>query len=127
MNIDELKTKYAAELQYLQSVFSDMGIAANESVLVMQINKAYTAIRKYLRLDTDADVSKHFDAAVELAIAYYNNHIVMLNKTAGKRTISQKSQGSRSVTYGSAEIALDYYGISESVKALLPNPPIRFY
>lgn len=125
--LEELKTKYETELQYLETVFSENGISANESILVVQINKAYTAIRNYLRMDDTEDATAYFDAAVDLATVYYNNYMVTLNKTAGRKTTSQKSMGSCSITYSSGEIVLDKYGLTEAVKAVLPYPPIRVF
>ncbi len=124
---EELKTKYETELQYLETVFSENGISANESILVVQINKAYTAIRNYLRMDDTEDATAYFDAAVDLATVYYNNYMVTLNKTAGRKTTSQKSVGPCSITYSSGEITLDRYGLTEAVKAVLPYPPIRVF
>lgn len=125
--LEELKTKYETELQYLETVFSENGISANESILVVQINKAYTAIRNYLRMDDSEDATAYFDTAVDLATVYYNNYMVTLNKTAGKKSVSQQTQGSRSITYSSGEIVLDAYGLTEAVKAVLPYPPIRVF
>lgn len=123
--IETLKTKYANELEYLQSVFNDIGIVANESILVVKIDNAYTAIQNYLRLDDTADVSEYFTAAVELATAYYNNYMRDLNKLAGKQIIVQQSQGSVSQTYETSKMTFDANGLTDSVKAMLPYPPVR--
>lgn len=50
-----------------------------------------------------------------------------MNKMNGKQPVTQQTQGSRSVTFASAEIAVDNNGMIESVKAILPNPPIVVY
>jgi len=126
--IETLKEKYAKELAYLQSLFADLGVdTLKESILIDAVNRAYVAIRNYLRLDENEDVTIYFDAAVALAKAYYNNSIIELNKATGKRTVTQKSQGSRSITYGTATTEIDNYGLTTDVKALLPLPRIKFY
>lgn len=126
--IETLKEKYAKELAYLQSLFADLGVDnLKESILMDAVNRAYIAIRNYLRLDDNEDVTIYFDAAVALAKAYYNNSIIELNKATGKRTVTQKSQGSRSITYGTATTEIDNNGLTADVKALLPLPRIKFY
>lgn len=126
--IETLKEKYAKELAYLQSLFADLGVdTLKESILMDAVNRAYIAIRNYLRLDDNEDVTIYFDAAVALAKAYYNNSIIELNKATGKRTVTQKSQGSRSITYGTATTEIDNNGLTADVKALLPLPRIKFY
>lgn len=126
--IETLKEKYAKELAYLQSLFADLGVdTLKESILMDAVNRAYVAIRNYLRLDDNEDVTIYFDAAVALAKAYYNNSIIELNKATGKRTVTQKSQGSRSITYGTATTEIDNNGLTADVKALLPLPRIKFY
>lgn len=126
--IETLKEKYARELAYLQSLFADLGVdTLKESILMDAVNRAYIAIRNYLRLDENEDVTIYFDAAVALAKAYYNNSIIELNKATGKRTVTQKSQGSRSITYGTATTEIDNNGLTADVKALLPLPRIKFY
>ena len=125
--IETLRTKYANELEYLQSVFRDLGIVANDSILVVKIDNAYTAIRNYLRLDDTADVSEYFTAAVELATAYYNNYIRDLKKLSGEQIIVQQSQGSLSNTYETSKMTLDNNGLTESVKTMLPYPPVRVF
>lgn len=126
--IETLKEKYAKELAYLQSLFADLGVdTLKESILMDAVNRAYVAIRNYLRLDENEDVTIYFDAAVTLAKAYYNNSIIELNKATGKRTVTQKSQGSRSITYGTATTEIDNNGLTADVKALLPLPRIKFY
>ncbi|MBR5497070.1 MAG: hypothetical protein IKV76_03725 [Clostridia bacterium] len=126
--IETLKEKYAKELAYLQSLFADLGVdTLKESILMDAVNRAYVAIRNYLRLDENEDVTIYFDAAVALAKAYYNNSIIELNKATGKRTVTQKSQGSRSITYGTATTEIDNNGLTADVKALLPLPRIKFY
>lgn len=126
--IETLKEKYAKELAYLQSLFADLGVdTLKESILMDAVNRAYIAIRNYLRLDDNEDVTIYFNAAVALAKAYYNNSIIELNKATGKRTVTQKSQGSRSITYGTATTEIDNNGLTADVKALLPLPRIKFY
>lgn len=126
--IETLKEKYAKELAYLQSLFADLDVdTLKESILMDAVNRAYVAIRNYLRLDENEDVTIYFDAAVALAKAYYNNSIIELNKATGKRTVTQKSQGSRSITYGTATTEIDNNGLTADVKALLPLPRIKFY
>lgn len=126
--IETLKEKYAKELAYLQSLFADLGVdTLKESILMDAVNRAYIAIRNYLRLDDNEDVTIYFDAAVALAKAYYNNSIIELNKATGKRTVTQKSQGSRSITYGTATTEIDNNGLTADAKALLPLPRIKFY
>lgn len=125
--IDALKTKYANEIEYLQSVFNDLGIVANESILVVKIDNAYTAIRNYLRLDKIADVSDYFTAACELATAYYNNAMRDLNKLSGEKIIVQQSQGSVSQTYETGKQTFDVNGLTDAVKAMLPYPPVRVF
>lgn len=126
--IETLKEKYAKELAYLQSLFADLGVdTLKESILMDAVNRAYVAIRNYLRLDENEDLTIYFDAAVALAKAYYNNSIIELNKATGKRTVTQKSQGSRSITYGTATTEIDNNGLTADVKALLPLPRIKFY
>ena len=125
--IETLKTKYANEIEYLQSVFNDLGIVANDSILVVKIDNAYTAIRNYLRLEQTADVSKYFTAACELATAYYNNAMRDLKKLSGEKIIVQQSQGSVSQTYETGKQTFDANGLTESVKAMLPYPPVRVF
>ncbi len=125
--IETLKAKYANELEYLQSVFSDLGITANESILVVKVDNAYKAIRNYLRLEQTADMAAYFTAGVELATAYYNNYMRDLKKLSGEQYIVQQSQGSVSNTYETSKIAVDSSGLTESVKAMLPYPPIRVF
>lgn len=125
--IETLKTKYANEIEYLQSVFNDLGITANESILVVKIDNAYTAIRNYLRLDKTADVSEYFTAACELATSYYNNAMRDLKKLSGEKIIVQQSQGSVSNTFESSKQTFDANGLTESVKAMLPYPPVRVF
>lgn len=126
--IETLKEKYARELAYLQSLFADLGVdTLKESILMDAVNRAYIAIRNYLRLDDNEDITIYFDAAVALAKAYYNNSIIELNQATGKRTVTQKSQGSRSITYGTATTEIDNNGLTADVKALLPLPRIKFY
>lgn len=124
MNIEALREKYTLELEYLQSLFTEIGVTVKESILLVNIDNAYTAIRNYLRLKSDADCSAYFSAACELANVYYNNALVDLKKASGARTITQKSSGSRSATFGSVEISIDSRGLTEKVKALLPYPSI---
>lgn len=125
--IETLKTKYANEIEYLQSVFNDLGITANESILVVKIDNAYTAIRNYLRLDKTADVSEYFTAACELATAYYNNSMRDLKKLSGEKIIVQQSQGSVSQTYETSKQTFDNNGLTDAVKAMLPYPPVRVF
>lgn len=125
--IDALKTKYANEIKYLQSVFDDFGIVANESILVVKIDNAYTAIRNYLRLDKTADVKEYFTSACELATAYYNNAMRNFKKLSGEKIIVQQSQGSVSQTYETGKQTFDANGLTDAVKAMLPYPPIRVF
>lgn len=126
--IEALTAKYENEVTYLQSMFADLGVTTlKESILIDAVNRAYIAIRNYLRLDRDEDVTIYFDAAVTLAKVYYNNSIVELNRATGKRTVTQKTEGSRSITYGTATTEIDKYGLTQDVKALLPLPRIKFY
>lgn len=125
--IETLKTKYADELEYLQSVFNDIGIVANDSILVVKIDNAYTAIRNYLRLDDTADVKEYFTAACELATAYYNNAMRDLKKLSGEQIIVQISNGSVSNTYESSKQTFDANGLTDAVKAMLPYPPVRVF
>lgn len=125
--IETLKTKYANEIEYLQSVFNDLGITANESILVVKIDNAYTAIRNYLRLDKTADVSEYFTAACELATSYYNNAMRDLKKLSGEDIVVQISNGSVSQTYETSKQTFDKNGLTDSVKAMLPYPPVRVF
>lgn len=125
--IETLKTKYANELEYLQSVFNDLGVTANDSILVVKIDNAYTAIRNYLRLDKTADVSEFFTAACELATAYFNNAMRDLKKLSGEQIIVQQSQGSVSNTYETSKQTFDNNGLTDAVKAMLPYPPVRVF
>ncbi len=125
--IDELKIKYADELNYLQPLFNDMGVTPNNSILVVKIDNAYTAIRNYLRLDETANLSNYRNAAVELATAYYTNAIRDLKKLNGDTDVVQLTMGSVSNTFSTTAITIDEYGLTESVKALLPLPYIRLY
>ena len=121
---------YQAEAEIIIMLLRQMGIESEDislTVFDMHIDNAYTAIRKYLRLPDDADVSVYRCAAIELAIAYYSNYRLKMNKMNGKQPVTQQTQGSRSVTFASAEIAVDNNGMIESVKAILPNPPIVVY
>lgn len=125
--IETLKTNYAYELEYLQSVFNELGVTANDSILVVKIDNAYTAIRNYLRLDKEADVSEYFTAACELATAYYNNAMRDLKKLSGEQIIVQQSQGSVSNTYETSKQTFDNNGLTDAVKAMLPYPPVRVF
>ena len=121
---------YQAEIDVMMNIFGEMGVDGHTisiPVLDMHVDNAYTAIRKYLRLSNDADTAVYRSAAIELAIAYYSNYRLKLNKMNGKQPVTQQTQGSRSVTFASAEIAVDNNGMIESVKAILPNPPIVVY
>ena len=124
MTIQALETKYANELEYLNSLFSELGITVKNTILVVSIDNAYTAIKNYLRLNADADCAAYFSAACELATAYYNNELVALKKASGARAVTQKTEGSRSATFGQMEITIDNRGVTDKVKALLPYPPI---
>ena len=124
MDISQLTNEYSAELEYLDVMFSAMDIVPNDSILVLCIQEAYIAIRKYLMLGADDDVSRYLNAACELALVYYNNKMITLRKSSGLRPVTQKTEGSYSVTFGTAEISVDSKGLTEKVKSLLPYPPI---
>ena len=125
--LEALKTQYENELQYLQSIFKDLNIEFNESIMAVKIDNAYTSIRNYLRLNKADDVSAYFTAAVELETVYYNNYIRDMKKVKGETDIVQLTNGSVSNTFSSTEISLDRFGLTASVKAILPHPPIRAF
>lgn len=126
MTIADLQEKYSSELEYIKSVMlGNSDFAPDDNILLASIDRAYTAIRNYLYLEADADIKPYYVAAATLAITYYTNSIVVNNKAAGTRTVTQKSQGSRSITYGSATIEIDSSGLTADVKALLPKPKLR--
>ncbi len=121
MSVDDLLIDYADELSYI----SAMGYDGDTAYMAIQVADAYDAIRAYLWLDADADMTAYFRAACELAAAYYINNKLQQNKLSGDRTVTQQSEGSRSVTYSSADVALDSHGLTEKVKAMLHPPFLR--
>lgn len=121
---------YQAEVEVAFDILGEMGVdvaTVSIPVLHMHITNAYKAIRNYLRMNACADVSEHMTAAVELAIAYYSNYRLKVNKMNGKQSVTQQTQGSRSITFASAEIEVDKDGMTEAVKAILPLPPVRVF
>lgn len=128
MAIEDLQEKYSSELEYIKSVMlGNSDFSPDDNILLASIDRAYTAIRNYLHLEANDDLTPYFVAATTLAIVYYTNNVVVNGKAAGTRTITQKSQGSRSITYGSANIELDAQGLTADVKALLPKPKLRVF
>lgn len=98
---------------------------ADESInpaLTIYKNRAITFIRNYLNVESyDAVyIEENFpDAIVELV---YNAYIVK-----GKENIQSESQGSRSTTYKGFTSYADgsTFGITQSIKALLPLPSVK--
>ncbi len=125
--VEVLKIKYENELEYLKTIFDEMGIEFNENIMAVKIDNAYTSIRNYLKIEkTDDVLSEYFTAAVELATVYYNNYIRDLKKLMGETEVVQLTMGSLSNTFATGAITLDNNGLTESVKAILPCPPILY-
>jgi len=122
--ITDLETKYTVEYQYLSERFLTDGLIADQNSLLLSIDKAYKAICKYIGFE-DAYDGTYMAETICLADAYFNLDILNRDLLKGNRTVTQMAQGSRSVTYGSAKIELDSYGLTEDVRAMLPIPKLK--
>lgn len=98
----------------LDDVKTILGIAildtSKDSLLNIYIRKGKTLIINYLNASTDLDVETlYIDALIEYVIQCY--------RKKGNEGVVSFGQGSKSGTYES--------GLSDSVKSLLPSPPVR--
>ena len=122
MSIDDLKTKYADELNTIKGMLeiSDTG---KDTMIVLAIDKAYKTILNYtgwLIFDME-----YIASVYSLAIAYYTNDCLKYKKAKGEHTITQQTQGSRSVSFGENQVSIDSDGLTQDVKSMLPLPLLK--
>lgn len=130
MRIDDLFFYYSTEINILNSLFRDTEVDfSDDTEMIMQIDTAWRSICKYLWIDYNLeDESSRKDYSVliaQLAKAYYINSHISTKMMNGDRPVTQQTQGSRSVTYASASIAVDADGLTAEVKAALPHRKLR--
>lgn len=123
--LEILKQQYADELSYIDTLFSKEGIPYSEDELLIDIDSAWKAITKYLFIDDITYNHTYSIQVIRLAMAYYNNNQIQKGNLKGVLQITQKTQGSRSVTYRSNTVELDSNGLTAEVKACLPPRKLR--
>ena len=126
----DLATIYSEEYSYISTSFDNDNISFTSQELLLHIDLAWRAIAKYLWIDYNLDTiisdkASYIPLIEILAIAYYHNAKINQNMVKGEQYITQKSQGSRSVTYRSNVIEIDNNGLIPEVKAALPNRKLQ--
>lgn len=126
----DLATVYADELTYISALFNQEGVNYNTDNLLTNIDLAWRAIAAYQWIDFDADdiQEKKFGYEMiisKLAIAYFNNAAIVKSSLKGENAVVQQTQGGRSITYRSGNVALDNWGLTPEVKGALPPRMLR--
>lgn len=119
-----LELKYDVEYLYLSEEFTTDSIPFTKNKLLINIDKAYKAICKYLDYAGDK-TEEYILPTISLTKAYFNIDKINTDLVKGNRSVTQMSQGSRSVTYRKPTIEIDSEGLTEDVKAMLPLPKLR--
>lgn len=124
---DEYYVKYEFAMNRFYKMLQENNIDISEEAEAMYIDLAWTAICKYLWCDYDdsAMLKRCGFAVAQLAYIYYYNDKIKREVMSGETPITQMSQGSRSVTFGSKKIELDNYGLTADIKAALPVRKLR--
>ena len=124
---DGYTEKYINELHQFDALLQGLGLVETEGELLRNIDLAWRAIARYEWYDYDDSDSQAECRMliVELARAYYINNVYTKKQIKGERQVSQMSQGSRSVTFGSGFAELDSNGLTAEVKAALPPRKLR--
>ena len=123
----ETYAKYELAGMRFQEMLREENITISDGDLVMYLDLAWMAIAKYLWAEyDDSEMIKICSFAIaQLAFIYYHNEQIKRGIIRGEAPVTQMSQGSRSVTYGSKKIELDTFGLTADVKAALPVRKLR--
>lgn len=132
-NADEyydLGQKYQFSITRLYNLFRENNIPQiSDESQAAYVDLAWQAICKYLFVDYNdqAMIQRCGFAIAQLAYIYYHNDKVNRAIISGETPITQKTQGARSVTYGSKKIELDNSGLTPEIKAVLPPRRLRAF
>ena len=123
----EIYAKYEFAGKRFEEILREENITISDVDLVMYLDLAWQAIAKYLWAEyDDSETIKQCSFAIaQLAFIYFHNEQIKRSIIRGEAPITQMSQGSRSVTYGSKKIELDTFGLTADVKAALPVRKLR--
>ena len=126
---DEYYEKYQFPMQRFYEMLQENNIDISDRAEAMYVDLAWQAISKYLSEDyNDSAMLKRCSFAVaQLAYIYYYNDKIKREIIGGETPITQMTQGSRSVTFGTKKIELDNYGLTADIKAALPPRKLRAY
>lgn len=128
----DLMEKYGVELEYLNGLFAYYDMVTGNNVetdteeAVLALDRAWRAICTYEWWDYETkDPAPYRNIILSLAKTYYQNERINNCAIAGQAQVTQKTQGSRSITFRNSAVELDSDGMTAEIKRALPPRKLR--